>query len=327
MIALAAIVPAIFIGYNLTPSSPGGGDIFDASVSCVVRNDCADVAVQAQPTPTPIPAYARIYEPDSPIVPLVVAPPITAEAAFVIEEPCGAVLFELDPHRRYATASLAKIVTAIVAVEHGQLSSPVAITIDGAELSLATDSSVMGLVPGQTLILEELLYGLLVPSGNDAARAIAEHIAGDVGSFVSLMNEKIAKLQLKDTHFSNPDGLDVAGQYTSAFDIMILARYLLQDPLLAEIVSTQNYQPLWDGPRLWSTNPLLYAYDGAIGVKTGRTDLAKESLVGAAEQGGRRLVASVLRSDDMYADVSSLLDWAFASVPAVCPAEAITPAG
>jgi D-alanyl-D-alanine carboxypeptidase len=141
------------------------------------------------------------------------------------------------------------------------------------------------------------------------------------------MNETVARFQLKDTRFVNPDGLDAVGQYTSAFDITILARYLLRNPLLATIVGTQNYLPLWNGPKLWSTNPLLYAYDGAIGVKTGRTDLAKESLVGAAEQGGRRLVASVLRSDDMYADVSSLLDWGYSSVPIVCPPEAITPAG
>jgi D-alanyl-D-alanine carboxypeptidase len=256
---------------------------------------------------------------------LAAAPEISAQAAIIIEEPCGAILYELDSHHRYPTASLAKIATALVTAEHADPTAYVDITIDGVALALETDSSVMGLLPGQSLTVEDLLYGLLLPSGNDAARMLADYVSGDRAVFVGLMNAKARELGLTDTHFVSPDGLDDPDQYTSANDITILARELLRNELLAPIVGTDTYQPDWDGPELWNTNPLLYSYSGAIGVKTGYTDEAREALVGAAERDGRRLIATVMRSEYIYLDVPELLDWAFDSVPSACSAAPVDP--
>jgi D-alanyl-D-alanine carboxypeptidase len=243
---------------------------------------------------------------------------LTGEAALVVEEPCGAIILDKDSHGRHATASLAKIVTALVTAERANPAARVDITLDGGELSLETDSSVMGLVPGQTLTVEELLYGLLLPSGNDAARTLADYVSGDNANFVGLMNQKVTALGLTDTHFANVDGLDHAAQYTSAYDITVLRRELLKNQLLTQIVGTQTYQPRWDGRLLWNRNPLLYYYEGATGVKTGSTDEAKEALVGSAERDGRQIMVTVLRSDYAYLDVSRLLDWAFTSVTPAC---------
>jgi D-alanyl-D-alanine carboxypeptidase (penicillin-binding protein 5/6) len=215
--------------------------------------------------------------------------------------------------------------TALIAAEESDLSSEVTAYVDGIALFFETGSTIMGIEPGQTFILEDLLYGLLLPSGNDAAIAIAEYIGGDIESFVGLMNLKARGLELVNTRFATPDGRDAEDQYASAFDMTILGRYLLRQPDLAAMVATQTYQPLWDGPPLFNTNPLLYDYPGAIGIKVGFTPDSKDTGVIAAERGGRILVATVLQSDDLYSDVSLLLDWAFDATAAQCPSSSIDP--
>jgi len=247
------------------------------------------------------------------------APPsVSAAAVAVLEEPCGAIVHSFNAHAHLPPASLTKIVTALVADERVELAQTVHVTIDGAALTAATDATVMGLQPGQTLGMVDLLYGLLLPSGNDAALQIAQQVAGNVKAFADLMNARVAEAGLKDTHFVNPHGLDAANHYTSAYDIAVLGNLLLQKPDLAFIVATRSYQPSWDGPRVDNLNQLLGQYPGAIGVKTGYTLTAGHTIVAAAERNGRRFIVSVLGSADIFADATKLLDWAFASAPSSC---------
>jgi serine-type D-Ala-D-Ala carboxypeptidase (penicillin-binding protein 5/6) len=245
-------------------------------------------------------------------------PPISAAAAAVIEEPCGAVIHGFNTHARLPPASLTKIMTAIVAAEQSDIRQTVDVTVDGGALSEATDATVMGLSPGQQLSLTDLLYGLLLPSGNDAAIQIGEQVAGSVDEFVDMMNEKVDEMDLGNTHFANPHGLDEPDHYTSAYDIALLGRQLLKHPDLAFIVGTRSYQPLWDGPPVANLNLLLGNYPGALGVKTGYTPQAGQTIVAAAQRDGRRFVVSVLGSADNFADASALLDWAFTTTDSSC---------
>jgi len=245
-------------------------------------------------------------------------PPISAAAAAVIEEPCGAVIHGFNTHVRLPPASLTKIMTAIVAAEQSDIRQTVDVTVDGGALSEATDATVMGLSPGQQLSLTDLLYGLLLPSGNDAALQIAEKVAGSVDDFVVMMNDKVDEMDLGNTHFANPHGLDEPDHYTSAYDIALLGRQLLKHPDLAFIVSTRSYQPLWEGPAVANLNLLLGNYPGARGVKTGYTPQAGQTIVAAAQRDGRRFVVSVLGSADNFADAALLLDWAFSRSGSSC---------
>jgi D-alanyl-D-alanine carboxypeptidase len=243
---------------------------------------------------------------------------ITGRAAAIIEEPCGAFLYDYNAHQRRAPASLTKIATALVALDAADLSEMVEVRVDGGELAMTTDSTVMGLEPGQQLSVRDLLYGLLLPSGNDAAIAIAEHIEDSAPAFVGLMNSKVEQLGLDDTHFTNPHGLDDPDMYTSALDIAALGRELMRQPELATIVGTRIYQPAWDGPPLWNGNRLLNLYPESLGVKIGFTDDAGGTIVAAAERDGRRLIVSVLGSAGIYDDAITLLEWAFVNVPSAC---------
>src|SRR3990170_255119 len=134
---------------------------------------------------------------------------MTARAVSVMEEPCGGALYESNAGARMAPASITKIATALVAAERTDLSEMVDVEVDGAALAVETESTIMGLQPGLDLSVRDLLYGLLLPSGNDAAIAIAEHVAGSVPAFVELMNAKADELGLSNTHFANPHGLEI----------------------------------------------------------------------------------------------------------------------
>lgn len=252
------------------------------------------------------------------------APP-RGRSAVVIEASCDALLYSHNPDLRLPPASLTKVATALVAIDHSALSDMVAVQVNSALLAASTGSTVMGLEPGMRLSMRDLLYGLLLPSGNDAAIAIAQAAAGSVPSFVDLMNEKAAALGLSNTHFSNPHGLDEANLYTSARDIAELGRALLAQPELAAIVRVKEEQPAWDGPEVRNGNELLDTYPGAIGVKIGYTEQAGQTIVAAAQRDGRTVIVSVLSSPDRYGDATSLLDWAFAHTQPACPAQGVAP--
>ena len=292
------------------------------AASCAPGKTCGATATPAPAAGTGSPRSQSQFAPAGGAEP----PPITGNSAIVLEEPCGSTLFEQNSHLSVPPASLTKIMTALVAADHADLNDMVRIDINGPELSLETDSTVMGIEPGMTLSMRDLLYGLLLASGYDAAIQIAEHVAGTVPAFVRLMNEKAAAMGLTDTHFTNPHGLDDPALYTSAHDIAALGRELLGNPDLAEIVRTRAYQPAWDKPAIENLNLLLGFYEGAIGVKTGYTDLAGQTIVAAAERNGRRIIVSVMGAKtEIYADASGLLEWAFTETDSTCVPTRPTP--
>jgi D-alanyl-D-alanine carboxypeptidase len=245
-------------------------------------------------------------------------PYVSARSIALIEAGCGALLFGRDENMQLAPASLTKLMTAAVAIDQASATKRILVDVDGIKLHEETLSTVMGLRPGMELSLLDLLYGLMLPSGNDAAIAIARGISGSEERFVELMNEKVESLGLDDTHFTNPHGLTEDGLYSSAYDMAMLARYFMQNETLRQIVSTVSWQPRWDAPPVWNGNELLSKYDGADGVKIGYTEEAQQTIVASATRDGRRIIASLMRSQDRYTDSERVLDWAFAQ-PSACP--------
>ena len=238
-----------------------------------------------------------------------VPPKITARAAVMMDESTGQVVYERNSHERRAQASTTKIMTALVTLENARLTDVVTAGPD-----VKVEPSVIGLDPGDRLTVEQLLYGLLLPSGNDAAVDLAEYVAGSIPRFATMMNAKAAELGLKDTHFVTPHGLDADGHYSSAYDLAVLARAAMQNPVFARIVATPEYRI--EGPVRWyfkNNNRLLAVYPGADGIKTGYTDNAGHCLVFSATRGGHRGIVVVLDSEDSFADAAALMDYFFAN--------------
>ncbi len=218
-----------------------------------------------------------------------IAPPkVDAAGAIAIDLNSGRVLYSKDANTRRAIASTTKIMTAIVAIENGNLNDTVTVSKRAAEIW----GSTIGLKTGEKLTLKELLYGLLLNSGNDASIAIAEHIAGSMENFVARMNAKAEELGLKDTCFKTPHGLDTDGHYSTASDLALIARYALSNPVFSEIVRTVSTQI--HGRSLYNTNEMLDYYPGADGVKTGYTGKAGRCLVCSATRDNWRIVSVVL---------------------------------
>jgi D-alanyl-D-alanine carboxypeptidase len=238
------------------------------------------------------------------------APPqVTAAEVAVVDGDSGLLLYGASPHAREAPASTTKIATAIVTLEHTvNLDQPVRVNVDGFAMAAADGSSIMGLSPGQRLTIETLLDGLLLPSGNDAAEQLAISVGESRAGFVDWMNSLATdELGLHDTHFVNPSGLDADGHYASAYDLAELARRAMRDDVFREIVATPEVRA--EGFVLTGHNPLIGAYPGADGVKTGATDNAGKVLVASATRNGHRVYAVVMHSADIQADTTALLDW------------------
>ncbi len=230
----------------------------------------------------------------------------TAHAAILYERSTNTVLFGHNIHQRRAPASLTKIMTAIVAVENGVLNDIVTVSANAA----ATRGSSANLYAGQQIRLIDLLYGLLLNSGNDAAVAIAEHIAGSVEAFAEMMNERAREMGLQNTQFRNPHGLDEPGHYSTAFDLALLTDAAMNYPQIAEIIATKEYQ--WNETLYWrNTNRLLWQMQGAEGVKTGTTGQAGNCLIAAVSDDGMQLVSVVLGSSDRWADSERILNYGF----------------
>ena len=264
----------------------------------------------ATATPTPLPRAMRV--PGEPIRQSDTPPPaVAARSVVVLDEESNTVLYERAGHERLPPASLTKIATALVALDLAPLTQRVRAVFDPASLG---DSSLMGLRPGDELSLEDLLYGLMLPSGNDAALAIATGLAGSEERFVALMNARVQALGLKNTHFQNPHGLDAPGHYSSAYDLVQLARVGMRDPRFRRIVGTR----VWAlrTPRAYeitNRNRLLWEYPGADGVKTGYTERAGRTLVASAVRDGHRVYVALLNSPDPFAEARRLFDWVFAT--------------
>jgi len=240
------------------------------------------------------------------------APPVTGAAAVVIDAETGRVLYDLHGHNEMPPASTTKIMTAILALQ--QLPDLQRVIVSDIDATTLVGSSVMGLRPGVAISIRDLLYGLMLPSGNDAAIELAKAVDGDEGRFVQRMNSMAKALGLNETHFANPHGLDAPGHYMSAFDLAKLADFAMANPTFAQIVGTVDYHlaPPSDY-NLHNGNSMLQKYPGADGVKIGWTDAAGWTLVASATRDGHRVIAVVLNSSNRDADASSLLDWAYRS--------------
>jgi D-alanyl-D-alanine carboxypeptidase len=244
------------------------------------------------------------------------APGLSAESAALIDVASGRVLFSKNGTKKMRIASLTKTMTAIVAIENGKLDEvvtvpPEAVGVEGSSIYLKRD---------EKLKLEELLYGLMLRSGNDAAVTIATHVGGSLPGFVYMMNEKAAMIGMNHTNFTNPHGLDDSNMhYSTAEDMAKLSAYALRNPVFRQIVSTKVKDISWEGEewdrRLINKNKMLHLYDGADGVKTGYTKLAKRCLATSATRDGRQLATITLNASDDWNDSAMLLDWGFANFP------------
>lgn len=228
-------------------------------------------------------------------------PAVEARAFLLADYTTGTILLARNEHEKLPPASLTKIMTAILALENSSLSDSVTVSTRAA----AADLPKLGLLPGQKISMEDLLHGLLLISANDAATAIAEHIAGTQEAFVEMMNRKASELGMKDTHFTNPQGFDDENHLSTAYDLWLLARYSLSNPIFARMVATSG----WKG--LTSINRFLSLYPGADGVKTGTTLMAGECLVASATRGNQKGLVILLNSPDRYGEAATLLDYYF----------------
>jgi D-alanyl-D-alanine carboxypeptidase len=229
----------------------------------------------------------------------------------------GAVLWRHQPDRVLPIASLTKMMTALLVVERAPPDAKVRVTKE----ALAYKGSAVGVLPkGKRIKLETMLNGLLLPSGNDAAIALAQRISGTVAAFVAHMNERAGDLGLACTRFSSPDGFEDAGNHSCAIDLAEMARAVLDRPRLARIVERRRAVlpfPIKGGRiYLFNNNPLLRTgYPGTIGIKTGFTDAAGRCLVAAARRNGRRLGVVLLHSPDPGKQATQLLNRGFAAQP------------
>jgi len=237
-------------------------------------------------------------------------------AGLLFDLSSGRVLWQLNPLERLHMASLTKLMTALRVVRSTTPDTPVLVTRQATEAA----GSKVGVLPlGKHVEAETLLYGLLLPSGNDAATALAQHVSGSVSSFVASMNVEAAQLGLGCTRYSSPSGYVNASNYTCAADLAELAYVDLRQPRIAHIVGSAQAVlpfPIKGGKLyLYNNNPLLvYGYPGATGMKTGYTELAGDCLVATAERGGVRLGVVLLHSPDMGQQAEYLLNAGFADV-------------
>lgn len=260
-------------------------------------------------SPSPFPSTLRTPAPSAQ------PPEIRAQAAVLADLETGQVLFAHKPNERRPIASLTKIMTAMLVTEGTEPTDVVTVSDEAASGRPAGISS-LGLVPGERIRVNELLYALLLQSANDAAVALAEHVSGSVDAFVDDMNTRAERLGLSNTMFASPNGLDDDG-YSSASDLVRLTRAAYRSRGFASVVATRFHtvNSLDEPPRVvQNRNVLLWLYPGAIGVKTGFTSAAGFCVVAAAEREGMRLIAVVLgEPSEPFSEAAALLNYGFAA--------------
>ena len=251
-------------------------------------------------------------------------PTISSRRAIVMERNSKAVLYEKNSHDVCKMASTTKIMTCIVILENCDLSS----TVTVSSLAASTIGSRLGLHTNDSITVSDLLYGLMLCSGNDAAVCLAEFCGGSVEGFADMMNAKAKELGLESTHFVTPHGLDNDDHYTTAYDFAILTNYALNNPLFVQIVGTKYYTVSINGtPKdIHNTNPLLGNLSSVYGVKTGYTSQAGRCLISAAKQDNLDIIVVVFGSDTSNIrnnDSATLISYAFTNFVAVDFAELI----
>ena len=256
------------------------------------------------------------------------APPLPADISatgFVVADmDSGSVLAAKDPHGRHRPASTIKVLLAIVALDELNLDTQITATAEDAD----AEGSAVGIGKDGVYTNLQLMQGLVMASGNDAAHALARQLGGDAAT-VDKMNAKAAELGALDTRTATPSGLDGPGMASSAYDLALIYRAAMRDPTFAQLISTENVQfPGYPkdpaipddqdrpGFTLSNDNQLLYNYEGALGGKTGYTDDARQTFVAGAERGGRRLVVTIMKGDVLpirpWEQAARLLDYGFA---------------
>ena len=230
---------------------------------------------------------------------------VCARRAYVLDAVSGRVLYEKNPDERSLIASTTKIMTALIVCEQCNVLDRMRIPKE----AVGIEGSSMYLQEGEVLTLQELLYGLMLSSGNDAAVALAIYCGGTVEGFAELMNDKARNLGLTGTHFENPNGLDSPGHYSTARDLAVLAAYAMENPIFYKTVSAKNVRA---GDRfLTNHNKLLWRVEGADGVKTGFTKAAGRILVSSATRDGRRIIAVTIDDPDDWNDHAAFLEEGF----------------
>ena len=230
---------------------------------------------------------------------------LSAEKAILADAATGRILYEKNADSRSLIASTTKIMTALVVCEQCNVLDRMRIPKE----AVGIEGSSMYLQEGEVLTIQDLLYGLMLHSGNDAAVALAIYCGGTVEGFAEMMNDKARQIGMQNSHFENPNGLDAPGHYSTARDLAMLAAYAMQNPIFSKTVSTKN---ITIGQRyLHNHNKLLWQVEGADGVKTGYTRAAGRILVSSALRDGRRLVAVTINAPDDWHDHAMLLEQGF----------------
>ncbi len=242
------------------------------------------------------------------IQPVAAAPAITAQCAVVMDASTGKIIYEKNAHQRAYPASTTKIMTLITALEESDIHDRVVVS----DAAATTEGSSLDLKPGETLKELDMLYGMMMVSGNDAAVAVAEHVSRSPADFAQLMTTKAHLLGAVDTNFANPNGLPDADHYTTAYDLAVIAAHGYTNPWFRRIIQTKIYS--LPGHRAENTNKLLTLYNGANGVKTGWTEAAGRCLVAGAKRNHVQLIAVVLNSEDIWGEAAALLDDGFAQL-------------
>jgi len=264
-------------------------------------------------TPAPYPVNITGYYPQE----------LTAQGILVADLPSAVILYQKNPNLEFSPASTTKIMTALVTLEHFKLDQILTVK------TVIKEGRVMELLPQEKITVENLLYGALVHSANDAAFALAESYPGEVTAFVKKMNEKAKEFGLKNTHFENPIGFESSSQYSSAFDLFSLTTKALQNKTFAKIVGTPSItvhdQEFKYFHFLENVNELLGKVLGVAGIKTGFTEDAGECLVNLTKRDEREILTVILKSEDRFAETERLLDWVFLNhrweeiIPAIHP--------
>jgi len=251
------------------------------------------------------------------------APVINASAGIVMDIDTGDILYEKNAYERHYPASITKVMTALLAIENGNVNDY--ITVSSEAMSRVEEgSSSIGLVAGEELTLRDALYGMMLSSGNECALAISEYIAGSVDGFSDMMNERARIIGCKDSHFVNPNGLHSDDHYTTAYDMAMIGRAAYQYPEFRTLIGTQSYKMaetnLNESRELWQENRMMYVENGSYyyanctGGKTGYTITAHATLISFAERDGRRLVCVVMDCDpttESYLDSIKLYNYCF----------------
>ncbi len=319
-LSLLALALVILIVTPILAFTPVGGSV-------------SDVLGLTPPTPTatPLPFVPTPVPSPSPVLTVKGLPPtLTSSTAYLEDMDDGNVLVNIHGDKPVPMASITKIMTAVIAVQTGNLDQGITVKQDAIDEVILHNGSSAFLQVGDVVPLKALLYGLLLPSGDDAAIAIADGLAGSPSKFVQRMNLFAYRLHLYQTHYTNPDGLTPDNEtnpnhYTTAADLIRLARYAMSLPLFAQIVQTPIYTLAANGQHhkyTWkTTNDLLSVYTGMTGIKTGHTVEAGYCLLFAATRAGHHLIGVVLHSDTYsgrFDDAKALLNWGF-SLPVLPP--------